>query len=295
MTPASYWTYGGLLLLGTMWGGSFSAIKVAATGGGNPIGLALWQSIGGALILAVVLVVRGLRLPLDGAHLRYYAGIGLLGLGIPSAALFSAAPHLPAGVLSMLVTTVPLMTYAMAIAIGADRLQGRRVAGVLLGFVSVALILWPLMRAPESGQLGWALIALAAPACYTAMPFAVMRLRPPRSNNLALACGMLLAAGCWQALYVLPTGSFYALAPPWTGADAALGVAAVIAGFAHFIYFTLIARSSPVFVSQVGYVVTVTGVAWGMLLFGERHQGLIWVSLAMLLCGVALVRPARAP
>ena len=46
--------------------------------------------------------------------------------------------------------------------------------------------------------------------------------------------------------------------------------------------------------SQVAYVVTLTGLFWGWALFGERHSGWVWLATAVILAGVVLVTwPAR--
>ena len=74
-----------------------------------------------------------------------------------------------------------------------------------------------------------------------------------------------------------------------------VGSGGVIAGFAHFLFFLIIGRTGPVFFSQVGYIVTGTGVLWGMLIFGERHHPLVWAALAVVVGGVALVQPRRRP
>lgn len=53
------------------------------------------------------------------------------------------------------------------------------------------------------------------------------------------------------------------------------------------------------FAAQVGYVVTVTGVLFSLLILGERYAGPVWAALLLILAGLALVRPrpaaARAP
>jgi drug/metabolite transporter (DMT)-like permease len=46
-----------------------------------------------------------------------------------------------------------------------------------------------------------------------------------------------------------------------------------------------------VFTSQVANLVTLCGVLWGMILFGERHSAWIWLSLATMMAGVFLVAP----
>lgn len=68
----------------------------------------------------------------------------------------------------------------------------------------------------------------------------------------------------------------------------------MISGVAYTALLIVIQRSGPVFASQTAYVITLAGVAWGMLIFDENHSIYIWLSLAVTLAAVALVKP-RAP
>ncbi len=49
-----------------------------------------------------------------------------------------------------------------------------------------------------------------------------------------------------------------------------------------------------VFASQCAYLVTGSGVIWAMVLLGERFQPVVWLALAVMLAGVALVQPRPA-
>ena len=51
----------------------------------------------------------------------------------------------------------------------------------------------------------------------------------------------------------------------------------------------LLRIAGPVYFSQVAYLVTLFGVGFGMLVFGERHPGSAWLALLMIFAGLALV------
>ncbi len=282
-----------LLLLGTMWGGSFSLAKIATTAGVHPFGLMLWQAAGGAVIVLTFCALRRRLRSIRRAHLGFYAGCGLLGIVAPSAAIYFAASHAPAGVLSMLVTSVPIITYGLALAMRLETFNWLRVAGVALGFCAVMLIIGPRASLPAPGMAGWVLVAFIGPACYAGSNVFVARFRPPASDSSALAAGMLMSAAALVAPLALVTGTTHMVGPPWDAVDLAVLGLPVITGVAHIFLFELIHTTGPVFFSQVGYVVTVAGVLWGMLLFGERHSPWIWAALALMFAGLALVNLHR--
>ena len=49
--------------------------------------------------------------------------------------------------------------------------------------------------------------------------------------------------------------------------------------------------SGAVFASQAGYVVTLAGVLWGVIIFGETHSGWVWLAMCLIMIGLALVTP----
>jgi drug/metabolite transporter (DMT)-like permease len=67
-------------------------------------------------------------------------------------------------------------------------------------------------------------------------------------------------------------------------------------------FLEIVRLAGPVFLSQAAYVVTVTGILWGMALFGERHGPTVWAAMAAIFAGVMLVQrravspaPMRSP
>ncbi len=283
-----------LLLLGVMWGGSFSLAKIARQGGVDPVALTFWQSAGGAAIVAAFGLASGRLGRLRLRHAGFYLGCGLLGIAIPSTAIYLAAAAVPAGVLSMLVTTAPILTYALALAIGLERKSPVRAAGIALGFAAVALIVLPKGGLPDPAAAPWVLVGLAAPVCYAGNNVFIARFRPAGAGSAALACGMLASAALITLPVMMARGAGYLPGPPWQAVDLAVFAIPVITGIAHIFLFALIRMAGPVFFSQVGYVVTLAGIVWGMVLFGERHGPWIWAALALMFAGLALVNLRRA-
>ena len=68
---------------------------------------------------------------------------------------------------------------------------------------------------------------------------------------------------------------------------------AVINATAYSAFVACIAVAGPLFASQVGYVVTLAGVFWGIAIFGETHSAWVWASLVTMLFGLMLVSPRK--
>jgi drug/metabolite transporter (DMT)-like permease len=63
-------------------------------------------------------------------------------------------------------------------------------------------------------------------------------------------------------------------------------------GLAAVLYFTLIGRAGPTFVSQLNYLIPLWAVLLGALLFGERPTSTDYVAMAIILAGIALSQQA---
>ena len=104
-----------LVMLGIGWGVTQPLAKIAVSEGYRHFGLVFWQLAIGAVALGIVSAVRRKGLPMTGAHLRFYALIALIGTVLPNSASFKAAVHLPAGVMSIVISLVPMFAFPIAL------------------------------------------------------------------------------------------------------------------------------------------------------------------------------------
>ena len=87
-------------------------------------------------------------------------------------------------------------------------------------------------------------------------------------------------------------GQFYWPAP-FGRDDAALAVSSALHALLYATYVWLAASAGSVFASQSSYLTTAAGMVWAMVLLDERFPPLVWLALAAMLAGVALVQPRR--
>ena len=288
------WPFVWLLVMGVLWGSTFSLAKIATEGGAHPLGLSLWQGlIGGVLLLALCLARRRLP-PLSRQHLGFYAVCGLIGTVIPGTLFFYAAPHVPAGVLSIAVALVPMLTYAATAVLRTDVLSRGRLLGIALGLGSVVLLVAPESALPSPDMAPWVLLAVLSSAFYAAENVYVALKRPAEGDTLAIVCGMLIMGAALLVPAVLATGSFVPMAVPWGPVEGAVAAMAAASAIAYSLFVHVIRTAGPVFASQAAYTVIIAGVLWGMAIFGETHSLWIWGSLGVMLVGLALVNPYPA-
>jgi drug/metabolite transporter (DMT)-like permease len=283
-----------LIVIGILWGSTFSLAKITSEGGGHPLGINYWQSLIGAGFLIVVNLVARKKIPIKPANLAFYAACGLLGSVIPGVLFFYAASRVSPGVLSITIATVPLMTFAAAGVLGLEKFRVGRVLGVVLGILSIIMLVGPKESLPDPTVVPWVLAALLAAVCYSAENLVVALRMPTGISAMTVAAGLFIAASVIMTPMVIVTDSFVAFAWPWTKVEWALVAMATISVTAYTSFIFLISRAGPVFASQTAYVVTFSGVFWGVMIFDEQHSTWIWASLTMMLAALALVTPRKS-
>lgn len=279
----------GLLVMGVGWGGNIMLAKLATGLGAPPAGLAFLEAAGSGLLLLLITWTRNRPPSLDTRHLRFYVISGALGVAFPNIVIFHAARHLSAGLIAILMTLIPLVTYGLSLALRIERFWWVRAVGLLFGLLGVTLILAPSSSLPEPGLVGWVVAGFLATTMFAVQNVYIAHAWPRDGDALALSCGGLIAS----ALLLLPfaglSEGFIDLTPPWgTVQWAGMAMAAINALMTALFIFS-IRYAGPVFASQTAYLITIAGVLWGMLLFHEHHSLWIWAAMLAMCAGVALV------
>lgn len=281
-----------LLVLGTLWGVTPAISKMAFTLGAVPLGFVFRAASVAALALFLAGALRRRILPLDRKALRFHLGSGFIGFAVPNLIGFLALRHVPAGLFALVIPAAPLITFLLTTVLGLERPTARRFGGVVIALAGTLLALSPGAALPAGGALGWALACLAVPVCYALSNVFSVRFRPAGADPLALACGTAAGAVFWFALASLlpgePWGTLALFRTP-NVSDAFAAAQGLLTAVAYAIYFRLLTRHGGVFASQVGYVLVVTGLGWGALIFGEVPGLLVVPATVLIFAGLALV------
>jgi drug/metabolite transporter (DMT)-like permease len=251
----------------------------------------LWECWIAGLLLGVLMVLRRIALPVTPNLVRLHFITGLVGMVIPGAAFFYAAAHVPAGVLSITVGIVPIMTFVASAIFGLEKFEAVRMVGVALGTLAVVLLVGPQGSLPDPAQLPWVLLALLAAASYTALNLVLALMTPPQANSLMLTCGMFILASLLMVPIVYATAGFVPFNWPWGITEWSLFGLGAVNALAFTLYFILVDHAGPVFGSLTANVVTLFGVIWGIVIFSEQNSIWVWLSFATIMIALAMVAP----
>jgi len=192
-----------ILCLGIAWGLSFSLAKIAVNNGADPLTLTVWQSFLAGIMLMVLMLFGRARLPFEKGLLGLCLVIAVCGFIIPGVSFYYAAPHVQAGVLSITVTLVPILTYAISIPLGLEKPEIKRIIGLVLGSLAILLIVIPENSLPETKAIPWILLSCLGSAFYALEGIVIATKMPEKLNPIGVACiGNFLAVFfLWPMLY----------------------------------------------------------------------------------------------
>ncbi len=275
-----------------VYGGIFSVNKLAAAAGVPPLAYGFWQSFGAGLVLSIVLALKGERLALGRAYLLSYLVIGALAVGIPMSLLTYAAPRLPAGLLTIVLALSPPLTFLLGMLARIEHSSVFGVLGLVFGFLGVLVIIGPGMSGNAPNAWLWFLLSLIAPLLFACANVSAALLRPPLSSSLSMASGMFLGSSAVLIPIMLLAGQ--AWLPAGAGAIAVLMAAGINAVF-YVMFFEIIRIAGPTFFAQFNYLAVLAGVAWSMLVFGERLSIYFFISMLLMFVGVFISARRAGP
>ena len=275
---------------GVIWGATFSLALIATSKGAHPLALSAWQVVLTAAFFLVVCLVSGVTL-FNRRNLRYYLVLALVGITLPNLFYYYAAPHLSAGILAITVSAVPLFTYAIMLLLSFESMVARRLAGIVLGMISILLLVIPDLGLDSDDASFWVLLVVLCALFYAIENVYISRGIPGHVDIREFLLGSNLIAIMIQ----FPLAIYLGVDESWTwlATDEGLAVVgiAVGSGFAYSMFFYSIKSAGPVFASQCAYVVTISGVIWGIIVFSEQHTVWVWASVIVMLLGLVLVTP----
>jgi len=278
-----------------VYGAIFPVNRVAAEAGWPPLAFAFFQTFAGGVAIALWLALRRQPLAPSWRHVVAYLTIGAFAMALPSALLMQAAGHVPATLLTLVLSLSPVLTLLFAILTRLERFRVRALVAVALGFYGVVLIASPWSHAMTHSATNWFLLALLVPTMFAFANVAASLLRPPDTTSLTMASGILIGGGVVVLPLALATEPSLLPSVPTEAALMTVVLATAINAFTITLFFVVVRRAGPTFFSLFNYVALPAGVLWSILAFGELPPPVFWLALAIMLAAVATALGGRRP
>ncbi len=287
-----------LIALSVLWGGSFFFVGVAVKE--LPVFTIVLARVAlAAAFLLPVVYFMGLTLPRTPRDWLPFAGMSVLNNVLPFCFIVMGQKTVASGIASVLNATTPLFAILAAHVFSDEKLSTRKLAGVLLGVVGVAILIG-LQRLDTGGAtLAGIIFCLLGPLSYGLAGQWGRRLRgtPPLVSATSQLMVSSVILGVLAALVDQP----WTLQPPSAQTLLALvGLAALSTSLAYVIFFRILAVSGPTNVMLTTLLIPITGIGLGVSVLGEvlemRHiTGALVIGLALLVIDGRMFSRPRLP
>jgi drug/metabolite transporter (DMT)-like permease len=272
-------------ILATLWGASYTFIKVGVETI-PPVTLIAARTLIAGSILLLVMRLRGITLPRDRGSWLSFLVQACLNSVVPFTLIAWGEKTVDAGLATILNSTSPIFTFLLAVLlVGHEAATARKVLGVVAGMTGICLII----GLEALGGFGDALIAqlaiVAATICYAGA--AIFGRRFKGLDPSVPAAGSML---CGTAI-LIPAS--VAIDRPWSLSPSTESMLALVAlsvfstALAFTIYFRLLHTLGSVGTTSQAYLRVPIGVAIGVLFLGETLASTAWLGLACVVLGVA--------
>jgi drug/metabolite transporter (DMT)-like permease len=281
-----------LILLSTLWGASYTFIRVGVETI-PPVTLIAARTLIAGLLLIGWMSVSGVAMPRSWAIWKRLFVQAFFNSVIPFTLIAWAEQYVEAGVATILNSTAPVFVFFVTWFLTKhESVTTRKLVGVIAGLLGICLIIGFSALNGLGDQVLPQLAIVAATICYAGA--AIFGRSFQGLSPLVPAAGSLIAG----AIVLIPISLIFdrpwALQPSFNSTAALLLLSVFSTAIAFVIYFRLIQTLGSVGTTSQAYLRVPIGVAIGAILLGESLSPTIWMGLGCVVIGVAAMTiPAR--
>lgn len=277
------WGLAGFALMSALWGSNFFFTSIALASFG-PFLLVFCRMTLAAVVLGAMVVVAHPRVPRSPRDWLHLAVLGLFNIAAPFVLLGLAQQHVDSATATVLSAIAPLFVFALALAVGDERFDGGRLAGMIVAFTGTALVALAPGTGSSDGWL-WPMVVISTAALYSVGSVYTRRflghLDPLVTAWLQITFG---------ALWILPVVPF---TDGWqlTGGGLLPVLSLIELGVfgtavAYALYFWFLRTWGATTTSLNTYLQPAVGLLLGVLVLHEHPSTTAWLGMAVIALGV---------
>ena len=279
--------WGLILILSVIWGASFFFVEVAVTAM-SPLSIVLCRVGLAAAALWAFILATGRSVP---RSLPVWGGLILLG-GLNNVAPFFLIAwgqiRIESGTASILNAFAPVFSVILAhFFTGEERLTPGRLAGVLLGWAGVGILMGGASLAGDFKAVAGQAAVLGAALCYACAAIFARRFKD--LDPVTVAAGMLTGSTVITLALALMTAHPLSMPTDVKVAGAITGLALISTSLAYIIYFKVLARAGATNILLVTFLIPISAVFLGVTFLDESLGGHVFLGMTLIFAGLAAI------
>lgn len=270
-----------------VWGSSFLVVRVGVTDLPPLLFAALRSLIGGALLLALAMH-RDDRLPRTPREWVQIVFFSLVLIASSSGPTTHALKHIASNEVALLNASMALWIAGLGtLGVRGQRLPVPSLVGLCIGFVGVALLVWPSEK-DITPHVGWQLLVLLS-AFVWAGGTILYRNTQLLIGTIAFNAMIMLAGGAMLGVAGIGAGELPRWHWEWRGMLALLFLGVFTSALTYTAFTWLMKNARTDHVSTFAYVNPAIATVLGWLVLGESLSPQQMLGMLVVLAGVVLV------
>jgi drug/metabolite transporter (DMT)-like permease len=283
--------WGAFAAVSVLWGLPYLFIKIADDGGMPPLVLAWGRVSLGAVVLLLVAGRAGTLGSLRGRG-RWLLAFAVLEIAIPFPLIALGETKVASSTAAIVIASVPLIIALLTLRFEpSERVTGRRLGGLVVGFIGVAALVGVDVSGNGGELLGVGAVLIAA-CGYATGPLILRRKLGDLDPTAMMGACLALATVVLTPFAIVDLPS----ATPTVGAFASVVVLGLFCtALALVLMAILIGEAGPSRASVITYINPVIALALGVVFLSEEPGAGALVGLALILVGSWLSTRAAPP
>ena len=214
----------------------------------------------------------------------FFSVAGMLAYVIPLSVEFVVAPKIEAGILTLIISVVPVFTLIVIWIFRLLNITTKLVIGTLSGLVGLVILLYGNNYNNTSANI-WAVYALIIPLSYAFDAIFMEKFWPRNLDSTQVAFGESIASLILVILLSIFYGNKLYDHHQWLTVPS-FWILAFVTFIEVWLFFYILNKVGAVFVNLSSYLVMPAGFLWGFLIFGETFTFIKFIST--LLIGISI-------
>jgi drug/metabolite transporter (DMT)-like permease len=269
----------------TVWGSTWMAIKIGLETIPPFFGAGI-RFVIAAVLLFLIIRVRGIHLPFDRNAWRVYVALGIPGYAIPFALVYWGQQYIPSALSSILFAAFPFWVAIFSHVFLADaKLDFYKIGGIVVGFAGLLIIfardvhwtgtdgLWGMCAVLLSTALGGFSLVVVKKYGMSISPFSL--------NFVAMGMTAIILLGL-----SFPIEQTADVAWNTSAVVSVLYLAVISSVLTFVIYFWLLKKVEAVYLSLTTFVSPIIAILLGAMFMGEKLAPTVYVGAGLVLSGI---------
>jgi drug/metabolite transporter (DMT)-like permease len=254
---------------GLIWGASFLFIELALTFL-NPIGVAFWRTVFGALSMLVAMLIFKSKLPKSFAAWKHLTIAGIYMGSVPYVLFAYAQTQVTSALAAIINAVTPITTViVILIAFRTEKLKAHVITGIVVGLVGVLIVLGAWQVFGSNNPLAILALLVAITLYGIGTPYVRQNITPLKLPTEVSVFGQIGTAAITLLPFYLLSGPLLTNTPDLQSVASIVTLGALGSGVAYLLYYKILEVVGSAIASSVTYITPVIAVILGVLLLGE--------------------------